>query len=150
MRSGTIVFGAILLLVARPAASGAQDLRTILEAQLDAAAPTIVGGGYVPDPAAIDTEMIVGLLRDQQSVGLELRLRPGREYMVLGVCDQDCDDLDLSLSQMGGALVADDSGTDDVPILDFVAPADGRAILFIRMVSCDTNPCAFGYRVYRR
>lgn len=150
MRSGTIVFGAILLLVAGPTASAAQDLRTILEAQLDAAAPTIVGEGFVPDPATLDTEMIVGLLDDDETVGLELRLRPGRQYMVLGVCDEDCDDLDLTVGTMRGELVDEDVESDDVPILDFVAPADGRAILFIGMVSCDTNPCAFGYRVYRR
>jgi hypothetical protein len=69
----------------------------------------------------------------------------------LGVCDSDCQDLDLRAHWPGGnQVLAEDVNTDDVPILTFVAPSDGPHPITVVMSDCRTELCYFGVRVLAR
>jgi len=89
-----------------------------------------------------------GDLDDSESVDIPLSLRAGREYYIVGVCDNDCTDLDMS-ANAGGDDLDSDYADDDVPILNFRAGSSGRVTLHVSMANCDVEPCRFGYRVYQ-
>jgi len=146
----TIVLASILLLASASAALSQNAWRDILERQMTAVGNTVAEQGYVADPGAFHTDMIVGTLRSGAHVGLEVDLEFGGEYMIVGVCDGDCSDLDLSLVDLNGNLLFEDELDDDAPILSFTAPRGGTHFLMIHMYACSVDPCSFGYKVYRR
>lgn len=145
-----LVLGWLLLLSAASAAHSQDSFRGILEDQLAAVQNTVAQDGFRPDPRAFRTDLIVGFLADDDEVGLEIDLEFGVEYMIVGVCDEDCSDLDLVLSDTEGNTLFNDALDDDAPILSFTAPAGGSHILWVSMYECSLEPCSFGYKVYRR
>ena len=117
-----------VLLLAFAQATYSQSYRTILEAQLNAVQDRMSTEGYRPDTKAA-TDMIVGVLEPGAEVGLEIELVSGVEYMIMGVCDADCDDLDLTLTDPDGNEIMSDALNDAYPVLLFTAPASGAHIL---------------------
>ena len=79
-----------------------------------------------------------------------LDLRSGADYEIMGVCDSDCEDLDLALYDSSGDLVAEDVLPDELPILEFTGPNDGEFLLEASMVTCTVEPCEYGVLVLRR
>lgn len=146
----TIVLASISLLASASAAYSQNAWRDILERQLTAVGNTVAERGYRADPNAFHTDMIVGTLRSGASVGLEVDLEFGVQYMIVGVCDADCSDLDLSLTDLQSNVLFEDLLDDDAPILTFTAPAGGVYFLQVEMYECSVEPCSFGYKVYRR
>jgi hypothetical protein len=144
------VLASIFLLALAPAARSQNAWRDILEHQMTAVGNTVSGEGYHADTGAFHTDMIVGTLQAGASVGLEVDLESGVEYMIVGVCDNDCTDLDLSLVDLQGNVLFEDTLDDDAPILRFTAPAGGAHFLDVHMYACSVEPCSFGYKVYRR
>ena len=144
------VLAAALLLALTPAGYAQNSYRSILEEQLTAVGNTVAENGYRPDSRAFKTDMIVGILPAGGDVGLEIDLEFGVDYMIVGVCDADCSDLDLTLSDIAGNELFKDELEDDAPILSFTAPAGGAHSLWVSMYACSVDPCSFGYKVYRR
>jgi hypothetical protein len=102
------------------------------------------------DPGAYPADMIVGFLKAGATVGLEVVLDRGVEYMIVGVCDQDCRDLDLALADGNDAILFTDELDDDAPVLEFTSPANGLHTLWVTMYACSIEPCSFAYKVFRR
>lgn len=50
---------------------------------------------------------------------ITLNLRKGTSYVIVGVCDDDCKDMDLKLYDDNGRLVDSDTAADDTPIAIF-------------------------------
>jgi hypothetical protein len=127
-----------------------QSYRQILQTQVDAVDGSLRERGYRPDPGAFPSDFIAGFLEAGASVGLELTLQAGAAYVVVGVCDADCTDLDLAVLDASGNVLAEDELTDDVPVLEFNGPPTGVAMLLVTMHQCSVEPCGFAYKVYRR
>jgi hypothetical protein len=144
------VLASIFLLALAPAARSQNAWRDVLERQMEAVGTTVAGEGYREDSSAFHTDMIVGTLANGASVALEVDVVAGVEYMIVGACDNDCTDLDLSLVDLQGNVLFEDALDDDVPILSFTAPAGGTHFLLVDMYACSVEPCSFGYKVYRR
>jgi hypothetical protein len=144
------VLASILLLASGSTTHAQNAWRDILERQMTAVGNTVAQQGYQADPGAFHTDMIVGTLYSGASVGLEVDLDFGVEYMIVGVCDADCSDLDLSLTDLQSNILFEDLLDDDAPILSFTAPGGGVYFLLVEMYECSVEPCSFGYRVYRR
>ncbi len=140
----------VLLLTFAQVTYSQTSYRTILEAQLDAVQDRMSTEGYRPDTQAAYTDMIVGVLEPGAEVGLEIELVSGVEYMIMGVCDADCDDLDLTLTDPDGNEITSDALDDAYPVLLFTAPAGGGHILWVTMFDCSVSPCSFGYKVFRK
>jgi hypothetical protein len=140
----------VLLLAYSQAANAQNSYRTILEAQLNAVQDRMSTEGYRPDTKAAYTDMIVGVLEPGAEVGLEIDLVTGVEYMIMGVCDADCDDLDLTLTDPNGNEITSDALDDAYPVLIFTAPTGGAHILWVTMYACSVSPCSFGYKVFRK
>ena len=92
-----------------------------------------------------------GSLRDGQAetftLILESRVQP---YAIVGVCDTDCSDLDLSVSDMYGDQIVEDTQPDDQPLLMFQVSSRTRYRVKVMMASCSTSPCFYGVGIFGR
>jgi hypothetical protein len=137
--------------LALPRAGAAQDYRATVLAQLDAAAQPVTSNGFRPEPSVFSRDAVVGMLKGGVSSVMEINLQQGVSYFIAGACDQDCSDLDLRLFAPGSSDVfAEDTQTDDYPMLTFTAPRTGRYMLSVDMAECSEGSCYYGYRVFRK
>lgn len=134
-------------LVALPAALTAQgdhwDRQT--EAALRQAAPLLADQGFQPTgPARL------GMLSVDESEQISIPMLAGRSYAIVGVCDQDCGNLDLVLSRSTRQEVASDRGDGNVPIVKVTTALAGSYGVKIIMTACRMGPCRYGVAVYSK
>ncbi|MBS0386415.1 MAG: toll/interleukin-1 receptor domain-containing protein [Proteobacteria bacterium] len=91
-----------------------------------------------------------GGLIQGQSWNVPAQLVAGYEYRVLGVCDQNCRDLDLSVYDESGATVAQDNATDDHPTVAIAPAANGQFTIQAQMFQCSAQPCYYALVLYGR
>ena len=137
----TLALGGALATQATAQNSYQQQIRT----QLQAASDTIRGHGYTAD-----REPMMGSLNNAANEGMMVNLQGGVRYAIVGVCDNDCTDVDLRIWAPDGAKLAEDILTDDTPVLEFTATVTGQYRLSVEMATCSTNPCYWGFQVFRR
>jgi hypothetical protein len=116
-----------------------------IRAQLQAASDTVRGHGY-----AADREPMTGSLNNAAAEAMMVNLQGGARYAIVGVCDNDCSDVDLRIWAPDGTKLAEDILVDDTPVLEFTATVTGQYRLSVEMAACHTNPCYWGVQVYRR
>jgi hypothetical protein len=91
-----------------------------------------------------------GVLRPHQDASQRLMMRAGHEYQIIGMCDDNCSDLDLSLYSAGGQLLRTDAAPDDLPLLAYAPPTSGYYFVRITMQECSQETCFFGTHVLER
>ena len=131
-----------------PALVSAQDHRGIIDMQFEKAASAVAEQGFVPSKGVLPQQTTIGLLPAGGNVFLEVNLRAGVDYMVVGTCDYDCSDMDLAAYTGAGTSLASDVELDDVPVVSFRAETSGPYLIEISMPGCDADTCYFGFRVY--
>lgn len=89
------------------------------------------------------------LLAAESASTVSLNLAPGSEYVVLGVCDNDCSDLDLALIK-GGIELAKDTEEDDWPYLKVTPTSSPDYDIKVSMHSCSTATCGYQLSIWRR
>lgn len=77
-----------------------------------------------------------------------VRLRGG-DYVIVGVCDQDCTDFDLVVRDTGGSEIGSDRLDDDFPTVSLNGLAAGSYQIQSEMPGCGSDPCLTAVRVYR-
>lgn len=77
-------------------------------------------------------------------------LTSGINYKIVGVCDNDCPDMDIKLLDPTGVEVAQDVLTDSVPIVDYRASKGGAYTVRVVMYNCTSNPCSAAVSVMSR
>ena len=87
-------------------------------------------------------------LSDAETASLTFTLRGGIAYAVVAVCDTDCRDLDLVLTDPDGTEVDSDVERDDVPLVRVTPPETMRYRLKVVMARCGMNPCRYAIGVY--
>jgi hypothetical protein len=88
-------------------------------------------------------------LDEGRSDNYNLQLTAGKDYYLLGVCDNDCSDLDISLYNQNGQLIQEDTASDDKPLVLATPRANGRYQMRVTMASCSSEPCYYSVGVYR-
>jgi hypothetical protein len=79
-----------------------------------------------------------------------LNLPLGYEYAVMGVCDNDCSDLDLSVLKSGVELSVDTS-TDDWPVVQIVPTGSSGYGIKVTMYRCShSSSCGYQLTVWQR
>lgn len=91
-----------------------------------------------------------GALNNGQTETVTLDLDAGTSYMVVGVCDGDCSDLDLWINDENGYEIDSDVLDDDTPILEVTPRRSARFSIRTKMISCSAEPCYYGLGVYGR
>lgn len=114
----------------------------VIRIQLDSAAVLMRGQGF-----QLQDDVVTGDLGSGQDEEFELELEAGRTYIIMGVCDNSCSDLDMSLTTSGGADVDSDYELDDVPMVSVEVERSGTYRLKVEMATC-TGSCDYGVAVF--
>jgi hypothetical protein len=143
LRSALLVSGIAVAVTTVAAAQNTYQQQ--ITNQLTRAATAISGQGYVADRAPI-----MGSLNDDANEGVLVQLNAGVRYAILGVCDNDCTDVDLRIFDPMGNQLDQDLEVDDTPVLEFVASSSGQYRIQVLMATCNANPCYYGVQVFVR
>jgi hypothetical protein len=141
-RRGTIlsiVFAVALL--ALPSVASAQSYAEAVWSQLNDVYNQVNGEGFD------SRNYVIGRMANGSSDSWSFTLPGGNSYKIVGVCDNDCDDLDIEVS-IDGAVIAEDVLDDDVPIVNFTATNETRYTVRVTMASCSADPCFWGLAVF--
>ncbi len=89
------------------------------------------------------------LLAPSTAETVPLSLPSGYEYALMGVCDNDCSDLDLAIIKDGTELSRDTS-TDDWPVLSVVPTSGSSYQVKVSMYQCTTATCGYQVTIWQR
>ena len=123
---------------------GASAWYTQIDEQLATAGELFAAEGYEPEG-----DVVRGSLEQGGAQRFTVVLEEGGAYAFVGVCDTDCSDIDLMISDSGGQKLDVDFEEDDVPILEMAPGRSGMYTLEVRMAGCEREPCYFGVASYR-
>lgn len=119
----------------------AQD---VVHSQLENRAASMAGSDYV----AVG-EPQTGYVNAGDEDRFTVTLQAGIPYKLIGVCDQDCTDVDLVLEDAGGNQLDSDVLLDDIPVVDYTPSSTGNYTVRVAMVTCSIEPCGWGVQLYR-
>lgn len=116
-----------------------QSVRT----QLEEITSIVAAEGYLPTGDG-NADMLAS-----DGVGsFALTLEAG-EYRAVGVCDDDCADLDLAVGS-GGDIIDSDVLEDAFPIVDFTVSQTSSFDFAVQMVDCSTDVCFYTAMLFRK
>jgi hypothetical protein len=81
---------------------------------------------------------------------ITLTLRRDVDYAIIGVCDNDCRDIDLVLYDDNGNLIASDVQQDDTPMVKVSPRWNAQFTIRVKMASCSNAPCRYGIGAFGR
>jgi hypothetical protein len=93
-------------------------------------------------------EPMIDALDRGRSDYIIVNLSAGTSYGIVGVCDRDCRDLDISLYDSRGNRIASDLGDDDIPAITINPYSSGTYQVKVDMASCNTQACYYGIGVF--
>lgn len=88
-----------------------------------------------------------GSLASGASRDISVTLQAAEVFAFVGVCDQSCSDLDMTVYGPDGSEVGSDVLPDDAPIVRVDNPRAGTYRVRVTMATCSANTCEFGMRV---
>jgi hypothetical protein len=91
-----------------------------------------------------------GELNDNDSTTWYVTLQAGRSYRIFGVCDGDCNDLDLELYDAYGNSVDYDRHSDDTPYVSVTPRYTQRYSFVVKMHDCWVYTCSYMVGIYGR
>jgi hypothetical protein len=104
----------------------------------------------VKDAGPGTTPPRIGSLNGEESASFPVRLEGGVSYVVIGVCDNDCTDLQLVLSNSAKNEIASERSSENFPVLQFTPRETMQYQVRVVMAACQMNPCWYGVAVYRK
>jgi hypothetical protein len=130
---------------ARLDAQQREQLEALTRSYLDASAANNAQGF---GPSGINDE--IASLQPGADHRWRVNLRGGVSYRILGVCDNECSDVDIELLDSSGAVVGSDVLTDDIPIVNVQPGSDTTYNVRIMLKNCTVAPCYVGARVLQQ
>ena len=94
------------------------------------------------------TAFVRGVLPKETTADHSFNAQAGRTYAVVGVCDENCTDIDLAVFGPDGTNLGSDVEEDDTPVAIFEAPSTGAYKITVLMATCASN-CNYGVKVYQ-
>jgi hypothetical protein len=79
-----------------------------------------------------------------------VNVRPGFDYRMPALCDEDCSDIDFGPEDMSREELDHDTSLNDHPVVSMTARSDQQVRLRVRICSCSTEPCYFGGAIFGR
>ena len=115
-----------------------------VRSQIDELTKTERSDGY----SLMNDEVHTGSLHEDKTAVLDLKVERTTEYLIVGVCDDDCTDLDIVLSDSNGNQLDSDIEADDVPRVTAKATRSDKFQIKVIMETCSVGPCQFGVGVF--
>ena len=125
-----------------PGQATAQDAAGTVWTQLEAVY------GWADDQGYSTRNYVIGKLDEDEKDTWTMTLYGGNDYLIIGACDGDCGDLDISVLDENDNVVARDTETDDVPVIELDLKEGGRYQFRVTMYECSVEPCYFGFGVF--
>ncbi|MEJ0061470.1 MAG: hypothetical protein WDM79_18755 [Terricaulis sp.] len=122
-----------------------EQLETLIKSYLDASAANNAQGF---GPSGINDE--IADLQPGADHRWRINLRRGVSYRILGVCDNECSDVDIEVLDSSGAVVGSDVLADDIPIVNVQPGSDTSYNVRIMLKNCTVAPCYVGARVLQQ
>ena len=91
---------------------------------------------------------VVGKLYEDDTDTWTFWLDGGVDYTIVGVCDEDCSDIDLTIIDDDGDVIDEDILEDNFPIVSVSPRRDAAYTIEVDMYECDVEPCYFGIAVF--
>ena len=88
-------------------------------------------------------ELFSRVAQGSQEIRFPMPLTEGLEFKLVGVCDNDCENLDLVLFNPAGEEVASDRLGDPIPLLTVTPEITGEYRVAAQMVNCVIEPCGY-------
>jgi hypothetical protein len=85
-----------------------------------------------------------GNLRHNTYTDVKYTLRGGVPYALVGICDEDCSDLDLELYDQNYHLIDSDRRPDATPVIQVTPRWTGAFYVRVIMSQCSASPCYYG------
>jgi hypothetical protein len=134
---------ALVALSAASPAAFANEYRDQLVAQLQQARALAKQAGM---------RTVAGPFFDQLDEGASetytLPVQRGKTYLIGGVCDTDCSDLDIKILNDAGETIGEDTLEDDAPVVELVPSASGTVTIEVTMFACSAEPCHLAVEVF--
>lgn len=143
MRRGTylVALVALALLPGRAAAQSEWEQQVLDQIR-------ITGEVFASEGYRLIGSAYTGSLYAQASQDFDLELQAGVHYVLVGVCDNDCSDIDLSIFDGSGTQLDSDYEGDAYPVVEVTPSGTASYRVHTYMASCETEPCFFGVGVY--
>jgi len=93
---------------------------------------------------------VTGQLPAGQYHSWPVTLNVGGDYRIIGVCDNDCGDLDLVLYDQNNVLISQDVLADATPIVSVAPSWTGPFTVQAVMQNCTVQPCYYALVLYVR
>jgi hypothetical protein len=146
MKRSIIALAALVALPLFSSPAAAQnEWVTQVRRQLTTAGRSLAERGYT-----LSHDVSTGSLDQGATQDLTLSLDAGTQYQILGVCDNDCTDVDLTLYDAAGREVDSDLQVDDYPVVSVSPARSGRYRVHVSMATCSAEPCYFGVGVFAK
>jgi hypothetical protein len=92
----------------------------------------------------------IGTLHDNTYTELTVTLRKGVRYVLIGVCDDDCGNLNMKLYDDDDYLIAQDTARTTTPDLEIMPEHTQTFTVHMSMRRCDADYCYYGLGVYSK
>lgn len=102
---------------------------------------------YSDDGYSVES-YVIGKLDEDESDSWTFWLDGGNDYTIIGVCDEDCGDIDLTILDDDDDVVDEDVLEDNYPIVSVSPRGDGAYTINVDMYECDVEPCYFGIAIF--
>ncbi|HEX8395145.1 MAG TPA: hypothetical protein VF665_22550, partial [Longimicrobium sp.] len=110
---------AAVMLAAAPAHAQDPTGRPLVQTLLDTASTKLAESNFAPAGEANFVTIANGA-----STELRMQVEAGKGYVIMGVCDESCSDLDLFVLTAAGATVGQDVEEDDAPLVTYAPTAN--------------------------
>ncbi|NWG54963.1 MAG: hypothetical protein HXY28_14725, partial [Hydrogenophilaceae bacterium] len=128
-----------------PQQTGMTQYYQQVQARLQQVSQTLMAQGWQPVGAPYTNQLQQG-----QTETVPVTMNIGYSFRIVGVCDQDCGDLDLTLKDGMGGIIVQDTATDNLPVVDVLPTQAGNFSLDVLMYNCSNQPCAYGVAMFGR
>ncbi|HEY9692981.1 MAG TPA: hypothetical protein V6D15_12285 [Oculatellaceae cyanobacterium] len=81
---------------------------------------------------------------------ITINLNRNQQYVIAGLCDESCNDLDLKLYNTSGYLLQSDTSLDKYAVVGVTPRVGGRYSLKIKMSDCYTSSCDYAIGVFSK
>lgn len=124
-------------------ASGRRELEAMITSFLDQTSDEY-GQGFQKDVGLGDHIEFMQLSGSPDR--WQVNLNAGVNYRFIGVCDNECDNVDIELMDAGNTVVASDVLPDKVPVVTYQPSAAGTYTVTTHLRTCTQEPCVVGVR----
>jgi hypothetical protein len=95
-------------------------------------------------------QLYTGKLSGGAEESLGITLDKDRQYALVGVCDEDCKDLDLVLLTLDDEEVDSDVEQDEFPMVEVEVAGVSSFKLKVLMADCQNGPCFYCIGVFTK